>query len=154
MEIHKDENTGGLIYIVAETGSIAAAPAPAAAPDPKKLSPPAARYGLVLRVRAANEPDFTDKTKQVGVEVFEDPNSNVLFYLTQDGYVATAPNPGKFPPEARGVTWKSAIALKARKGGDKTFDSAKKYGIEVFQDNRTGNLIFICETGSIAVLPK
>ena len=34
---------GGLIYIVAETGSIATAPAPAAAPDPKKLSPPAAR---------------------------------------------------------------------------------------------------------------
>ena len=52
------------------------------------------------------------------------------------------------------MTWKSAIALKARKGGDKTFDTAKKYGIEVFQDNRTGNLIFICETGSIAVLPK
>jgi hypothetical protein len=154
MEIFKDENTGGLIYIVAETGSIATAPAPATAPDPKKLSPPATRYGLVLRVRGAGEPDFTDKTKKVGVEVFEDPNANVFFYLTQFGHVATAPNPGKVPPEARGVTWKGAIALKARKGGDKTFDSAKKYGIEVFQDNRTGNLIFICETGSIAVLPK
>jgi hypothetical protein len=154
LEVFKDENTGGLIYIVAETGSIAAAPAPAAAVDPKKLAPPAARYGLVLRVRAASEPDFTDKTKKIGVEVFEDPNANVLFYLTQDGHVATAPNPGKFPPEAKGVTWRSAIALRARKGGDKTFDEAKKYGIEVFQDNRTGNLIFICETGSIAVLPK
>ena len=154
LEVFKDENTGGLIYIVAETGSIATAPAPAAAPDPKNLAPPAARYGLVLRVRGADEPDFTDKTKNVGIEIFEDPNSNVLFYLTQDGYVATAPNPGKFPPEARGVTWQSAIALKARKGGDKTFDTAKKYGIEVFHDNRTGNLIFISETGSIAVLPK
>ena len=154
MEIFKDENTGGLIYIVAETGSIATAPAPAAAPDPMKLSPPATRYGLVLRVRGANEPDFTDKTKKVGLEVFEDANANVFFYLTQFGHVATAPNPGKVPAEARGVTWKGAIALKARKGGDKTFDTAKKYGIEVFQDNRTGNLIFICETGSIAVLPK
>jgi hypothetical protein len=154
LEVYKDENTGGLVYIVAETGSIAAAPAPAAPPDEKNLAPPVARYGLVLRVRAASEPDFTDKTKKVGVEVFEDPNANVLFYLTQDGHIATAHNPGKFPPEARGVTWRSAIALKARKGGDKTFDEAKKYGIEVFQDNRTGNLIFICETGSIAVLPK
>jgi len=154
MEVFKDENTGGLIYIVAETGAIATAPAPTTAVDPKKLSPPQTRYGLVLRIRAADEPNFTDKTKKIGVEVFEDPNANVLFYITEAGYVATAPNPGKFPPEARGVNWKSAMALKARKGGDKSFDAARKYGIEVFQDNRTGNLIFICETGSIAVLPK
>ena len=153
MEIFKDENTGGLIYIGAETGAIATAPAPASIPDPKKISPPATKYGLVLRVRTANEPDFTDKTKKIGIEVFEDPNSNILFYITEAGFVATAPNPGKLPDQ-RGVTWKSAMALKARKGGVKEFDAAKKYGIEVFQDNRTGNLIFICETGSIAVLPK
>jgi hypothetical protein len=153
MEVFKDENTGGLIYIVAETGAIATAPAPATPPDPKKIAPPQTRYGLVLRIRAADEPDFTDKTKRLGVEVFEDPNANVLFYITEAGYVATAPNPGKLP-DARGVTWKSAMALRARKGGDKTFDTAKKYGIEVFQDNRTGNLLFVSETGSIAVLPK
>jgi hypothetical protein len=153
LEIFKDENTGGLIYIVAETGAIATAPAPASAPDPKKIAPPATRYGLVLRVRGANEPDFTEKTRKMGVEVFEDPNANVLFYITDAGFVATAPNPGKLP-ETRGVTWKSAMALKARKGGDKTFDMARKYGIEVFLDNRTGNLIFVSETGAIAVLPK
>ena len=154
MEIFKDENTGGLMYIVSETGAIATAPAPQTAPDPKKISPPATKYGLVLRVRTANEPDFTDKTKKVGVEVFEDPNAgNILFYITEQGYVATAPNPGKLPDQ-RGVTWKGAMTLKARKGGVKEFEAAKKYGIEVFQDNRTGNLIFISETGSIAVLPK
>jgi hypothetical protein len=153
MEVFKDENTGGLIYIT-EAGSIATAAAPAAAPDPKKIAPPKTAYGLVLRVRGANEPDFTDKTKRVGLEVFEDPNANVLFYITDTGHVATAPNPGKFTPDAKGVTWKSAMALKARKGGVKEFDTAKKYGIEVFQDNRTGNLIFICETGAIAVLPN
>lgn len=153
MEIFKDENTGGLIYIVAETGSIATAAAPASAPDPKKILPPNPKYGLVLRVRGANELDFTDKTKKIGIEVFEDPNANVLFYISEEGYVATAPNPGKLP-DVKGVTWKGAMALKARKGGVKEFEAAKKYGIEVFQDNRTGNLIFICETGAIAVLPK
>ena len=40
------------------------------------------------------------------------------------------------------------------KGGEKEFEKAKKYGIEVFEDNRTGNLIFLSETGAIAVLPK
>ena len=152
MEVFKDENTGGLIYIT-EVGSIATAPAPAAVPDPKKILPPKTEYGLVLRVRGANEPDFTEKTKRIGVEVFTDPNANVLFYISEAGYVATAPRPETFA-ETRGVTWKSAMALKARKGGEKAFDMAKKYGIEVFQDNRTGNLIFISETGAISVVPK
>ena len=46
------------------------------------------------------------------------------------------------------------MALGARKAGDENFAKARKYGIEAFQDNRTGNLVFISETGSIAVLPK
>jgi hypothetical protein len=152
LEVFKDENTGGLIYIT-EIGSIATAPAPAAAPDPKKISPPRTAYGLELRVRGADELNFTDSTKRIGLEVFEDPNANVLLYITDTGHIATAPKPAKLP-DAKGVTWKGAMALKARKGGIKEFDKAKKYGIEVFQDNRTGNLIFISETGSIAVLHK
>ena len=79
--------------------------------------------------------------------------NNLLFYITDSGHIATAPGGGKFA-DTKGVTWKGAMALKARKGGEAKFDNAKKYGIEVFQDNRTGNLIFICETGAIAVLPK
>lgn len=149
MEIFKDENTGGLIYIT-EVGMIA--PAGTAAGAPTKIEAPKAQYGLDLRVRGADEPDFTDKTKRLGVEVFEDPNTKTLFYLTESGSVATAPL-GKMA-DAKGVNWKSAMALRARKGGEKDFDKAKKYGIEVFEDNRTGNLLFISETGAIAVLPK
>ena len=152
LEVFKDENTGGLIYIT-EIGSIATAAAPPTSPDPKSIMPPKTAYGLELRVRGAEEKNFSESTKRVGLEVFEDPNAKVLFYITDTGHIATAPNPGNLP-NARGVTWKGAMALKARKGGMKEFDKAKKYGIEVFQDNRTGNLIFICETGSIAVLPK
>jgi hypothetical protein len=153
MEIFKDENTGGLIYIT-EIGAIAGASTSLPAPDPKKILPPKAQYGLDLRVRGAEESDFTDKTKRMGVEVFEDPNTNTLFYITEAGYVGTAPYTGKFVPNATSVTWKSAMALRARKGGEKDFEKAKKYGIEVFEDNRTGNLLFLSETGSIAVLPK
>jgi len=151
MEIFKDENTGGLIYIT-ETGSISTAAAPAAKPE--KVAPPKAAYGLTLRVRGAEESDFTDKTKQISLEVFEDPNANTVFYLTEAGFVAVAPNPGKLAVGATGVTWKSAMALRARKVGEPEFPKARKFGIEVFEDNRTGNLIFISETGSIAVLAK
>lgn len=152
LEVFKDENTGGLIYIT-EAGAIATTAAPATQPDPKKIAPPKPAYGLVLRVRKADEPDFTDKTRRVGIEVFEDPNANVLFYISDTGSVAAVANPGKLG-ETRGVTWKTAMNLRARKGGEKDFEKAKKFGIEVFQDNRTGNLIFISETGAITVLPK
>ena len=153
MEVFKDENTGGLVYIT-ETGAIATAPAPASPPDPKKIAPPKPAYGLVLRVRGADEADFTESTKRYGVEVFEDPNANTLFYLSETGSVAVVPNVSR-NGESKGVTWKSAMNLKARKAGEKEFtDKTKKYGIEVFQDNRTGNLIFISETGAIAVLAK
>jgi hypothetical protein len=153
MEIFKDENTGGLIYIT-EMGAIAPATTALSAPEAKAIKPPKTQYGLVLRVRGADEPNFTDKTKQMGVEVFEDPNTNILFYITESGFVATAPFTGKYVPDAKSVTWKSAMALRARKGGQAEFDKAKKFGIEVFEDNRTGNLIFVSETGSIGVLPK
>lgn len=155
MEVFKDENTGGLIYIT-ETGAIATAAAPATAPDPKKVAAPKPAYGLVLMVRKADEGDFTAKTRRVPVEVFEDPNANTLFYLTETGSVAVVPKPEKLA-EVKGadaLTWLSAMNLRARKGGEKEFDKAKKYGIEVFRDNRTGNLMFISETGAIAVLPK
>jgi hypothetical protein len=153
VEVYKDENTGGLLYVT-ETGSVAAGPqAPAAQPDKNKVARPKPAYGLILRVRKADESDFTDKTRRVGVEVFEDPNANALVYLSETGSVAVVANPGKLqdggPP-----TWKAAMALAARRAGDKDFEKARKYGIEAFQDNRTGNLVFISETGSIAVLPK
>ena len=153
LEVFKDENTGGLIYIT-ETGAISTAAAPATPPDAKKLAPPKPVYGLVLRVRAADEADFTESTKRYGVEVFEDPNANTLFYITETGSVAVVPKASR-NDQMRGVTWKTAMNLKARKAGEKEFtDKTKKYGIEVFQDNRTGNLVFISETGAIAVVPK
>jgi hypothetical protein len=150
VEIFKDENTGGLIYIT-ETGSISTAGS--SLPKPEKVAPPKAQYGLSLRVRGAEESDFTEKTKQISLEVFEDPNANTRFYLTESGFVAVAPT-SPITAGASGVTWKSAMALRARKVGEPEFPKAKKFGIEVFEDNRTGNLIFISETGSIGVLPK
>ena len=53
-----------------------------------------------------------------------------------------------------GVKWSHAFALKVRKGGEKGFVNAAKYGIEVFEDKNTGALIYICENGSIGVVKK
>ena len=50
--------------------------------------------------------------------------------------------------------WKRGFSLKARKGGEKDFEKAAKYGVEVFEDKNTNATIYISDTGSIAVLKK
>jgi len=85
------------------------------------------------------------------VEVFEDPNAgNNLMYVSESGSVAVAPA-AKFR-DAKGVQWRGAMKVSARKAGEKDFDKAKKFGVEVFEDMKTGNLLFVTETGSIAVV--
>lgn len=49
--------------------------------------------------------------------------------------------------------WMHALNLGARKSNEPDFTSTtKQYGIEVFRDENNGNLIYITETGSIAVV--
>jgi hypothetical protein len=153
VEVYKDESTGGLVY-ACETGAISTGPAPAAPPDKNKVADPKHTHGLVLMVRKADEPDFvTGKTRRLGVEVFEDPNAaNNLLYLTETGSVAVVPNPGKYRDAQGPPKWRGAMALAARKAGERDFGKAKRYGIEIFEDIKTGNLLFVSETGSIAVL--
>jgi hypothetical protein len=54
---------------------------------------------------------------------------------------------------AKAPVWLHGLDLKARKGGELEFKDARKYGVEVFKDENNGNLVYISETGSIAVIP-
>ena len=152
VEAFKDGNTGGLIYVT-ETGQMAAAMAPATAPDMTAPKRPTPVYGLEPQVRKADEKDFTKATKVVSIEVFKDPNAGGLLYLSESGYLAAAPAPAGIK-DNQGLSWSHAMTLKARKGGEKDFSSATKYGIEVFTDRNSGHTVYICETGSVAVVPK
>ena len=50
--------------------------------------------------------------------------------------------------------WTHAFDLSCRKFGEPAFtDKTQKFGVEVFNDTTTGQLIFICETGTISVAP-
>jgi hypothetical protein len=50
--------------------------------------------------------------------------------------------------------WLHGMNVKARKADENDFNKdTKKYGIEVYKDENNGNLIYITETGSIAVVP-
>ena len=149
LEIFRDDNTGGLIYIT-ENLSIAASASKAPAPLKEQVKAPKALYGLTLRVRGGDEENFSEKTKKIGVEVFEDENSGDLIYISDTGSIAVMPAP-KTTDTGKGVTWKHAFSLKARAGGENSFEKAKKYGVELFLDNNTGAMLYISETGSLAV---
>jgi hypothetical protein len=57
--------------------------------------------------------------------------------------------------KAKAPDWKHGMELRVRKAGEPDFNKdTKKYGIEVFRDENNGNLIYISETGSIAVVPS
>lgn len=55
--------------------------------------------------------------------------------------------------KAKGPKWSHGLSLGARKSNEDDFTKeTKKYGIEVFRDENNGNLIYISETGAIAVV--
>lgn len=150
-EAFKDGNTGGLIYLT-ETGSIATAAGPAAAPpDPPKA--PTWVHGFDLKVRKADEGDFTGNTRILGVEVLTDPNSGALLFVSDTGVLAAVPAGGAVK-KGPAPLWRGAYKVRARKGGEKDFDKAAAFGVEVFEDTATGCLIYASETGSIAVVRK
>ena len=60
-----------------------------------------------------------------------------------------------YAQEAKGPKWSHGLMLRARKGDEADFGKdTRKYGVEVFVDENNGNLIYITETGSIAVVKE
>jgi hypothetical protein len=58
------------------------------------------------------------------------------------------------PATTKKPSWMHGLDLRVRKGGEEDWGKdTKKYGIEVFKDENTGYLVYISETGSIAVVP-
>jgi hypothetical protein len=151
MEAFADETGKALAYIC-ETGSIAVNPGGTGGGAMPKA--PEWKHAMELSVRKAGESKFTKDTKKFGVEVFRDENNGNLIYICETGNYAVVPNgtPGA-TPNAKAPDWKHGMEVSVRKAGEKDFNKdTKKYGIEVFLDTNNGNLVYISETGSIAVV--
>ena len=155
IEVFKDENNGNLVYLT-DGGDIDAVPNRyATATDKGKPKSPKWKHAMDLKVRKAGEKDFTKDTKKVAIEVYHDENNGNLVYLTDAGSIAVASSKLSSATETgKGPDWQHGLELKVRKAGEKEFTKdTKTYGIEVFLDGNNGNLIYVCETGGIAVVP-
>jgi hypothetical protein len=153
LEVFRDEAGGTLIYI-SETGAIAVVPAGTITGGGEAKNP-AWMFGLNLRVRKAGEKDTTDATRKWGIEVFKDEKAGNLIFINENGDLAVAPA-GSFkqPEMVKNATWLAAAEVRVRRVGEQAFEKAKQWGIEIFRDENTGNMITIAESGALAVTPK
>lgn len=151
VEAFRDANNSLGLYL-AQTGSLAAAPNFADLKTPLTAKSPDWVTGLDLPARKAGEKEFGKETKTHAMEVFRDPNVGNWIYVTDKGLVATTTSKTA-PAGAKAPKWVHSVDLSVRKGGVKDWKDATKYGIEVYRDNSSGNLVYICDTGSIAAIP-
>ena len=151
------DGAGGNGVYIGDAGDLATVAAKLVAPEGAKVKAPEWSHGMELRARKAGEKEFTKDTRKYGIEVFVDENNGDYIYLCETGAMDAysgkvgAPRAGK---EIKAPEWKNAMELRVRKAGEPDFnDKTKKIGVEVFQDANNGNIVYISETGSIAVLP-
>src|SRR5438270_8071097 len=154
VEAFRDTNNDLGLY-VSQTGSMAVvAQGFAGLKLPLKSEGPKWLTGLDLPARKAGEKAFHKDTKVHALEVFQDPNTSNWLYITEKGNLAATAIKSKPGAGGGAPKWIHSLDLAVRKGGVKEWKDAAKFGVEVYRDSNTGNLIFICETGSVAIAPE
>jgi hypothetical protein len=126
VELYQDD-TSKTIVAISEVGALTVIPAKAVGTDKtcKWLT------AHDLSTRKADEPEFTQNTKKHGVEVFRDLGTNQLLYACETASIAFAEIPTGLVTD-RGPKWHHALVPKVRAPEQLSFDSAKKFGMEVF----------------------
>jgi hypothetical protein len=113
-------------------------------------------HHLTMPVRTFDEKEFTARTRKIGVEVYRDENSGHLIYVSHTGSVAVTPAARTPPPDRLAPRWLDHLSLKVRRASDGFTDanSLPRCGVEVYQDENTGCLLYVADTGALAVLPQ
>lgn len=151
LEVYKDENTNHLFYIT-DAGRIAVVPAGSAS-KPTEVKAPTWFHAFEVKVRKADEKEFTKDTRSYGVEVYKDDNANMLLYVSEMGDIAVVSAAGvDKPSSSKEPKWLHGRSFRVRKADEKDFnDQTRKLGAEVYQDENSGNLVYITEAGTLAV---
>jgi hypothetical protein len=155
VEVFRDPNNGLGIYLD-QAGSLSAVNGFDDIKAPVKDSKaPQWISGLDLKARRAGELEFTEKTRTYAMEVFHDLNSGNWLYITEKGALAAAlgRKDASAPGSLKAPLWLHSMDLRCRKAGIKEWTKdTPAYGLEIYKDSNTGNLIYISDTGSVAVV--
>jgi hypothetical protein len=153
VEVFKDDNNNLAVY-VSEKGGLAVCE------GFQNLRPPAGNKGpdwltgLDLPARKAGQKEFSKDTKVFCLEIFRDPNLDNWLLVTDQADLAASLAKSRPSGGSRAPKWVHSFDLSCRKGGVKEWKDAAKYGIEVYHDVNSGQLLYVCgETGAIAAIP-
>src|SRR5207248_170645 len=88
---------------------------------------------------------------------FKDENNGNVIYLSETGGFAVVPsklqNKDEAVKKALDPEHQHGLELAVRKfGEDNIGKDTKRYGVEIYSDENNGNLIYLCETGDLAVV--
>lgn len=153
VEAFRDNNNDLGLYI-SQAGSIAIGGGFKDLKVPLTSKGPDWLTGLDLPARDAGVKEFKKDTKVHSMETFRDPNTNNWLYITEKGNIAAAGAKGPAGSSNKAPKWVHSVDLQVRKGGTREWKDALKYGIEVYRDGNNGNLVYICQTGHMAIVPE
>ncbi|MBI3823577.1 MAG: hypothetical protein HY289_12980 [Planctomycetes bacterium] len=155
VEAFRDNNTGvGIGLYVSETGCMGLTPNFAALKlplDPSK--PPAWLTGLDMPARKAGV-NLWKGARIHSMEVFRDPNADNWLYITDAGNIGACSGKGQPGRAGNNPKWIHSVDLSVRKGGVKEWKDAAKFGVEVYKDGNTNNLVYVSETGAVAIIQE
>lgn len=101
-------------------------------------------------VRKAGDKDFNKDTPRFGLEVYRDDNTGDAIYISQTGLIGVVPGLPATLPKIKDPAWLHGVEMQARKAGDAEFKKdTKRYGLEIYRDENSGNLVYITELGAV-----
>jgi len=116
----------------------------------EKVKDPVSQYAVDLRARKSTEADFGKDTRKYGVEIYQDGENSNGIYLSETGSIAVVPAKGFKSGDSKDPVWRHGLNLQARPAGEKEWDKAKKFGLEIFRDDVNGNQVYVNENGQLA----
>ena len=87
----------------------------------EKVKAPEWKHGMDLKARKAGEKEFTKTTQKFGVEVFVDPNTGKLAYISETGSLGAITGTATGGDKSKEPEWRHGLELRVRKAGEAEF---------------------------------
>jgi hypothetical protein len=149
LEIFRDPHTDNALFVTSD-GNIATAAAKGKALGGNKA--PLWVHAIDLSVRKGGVQDWKDAAT-IGIEIYRDGNTGNLIYISHTGAIAVLAELGETKVNDKAPAWLHGLDLSVRRANEPAFGKdVRKFGVELYRDETNGNLIYVAETGSIAVI--
>jgi hypothetical protein len=112
-------------------------------------------HGYTVKVRRTGEDRFSDATRTLGIEATQERSFGLLVYGTERGGLVAVKGQASADP-TQPLKWVTRLQLGVRRRGEAAPlpNDGRMGSVEVYRDNNTGHLLYISETGHIAVAPR